>query len=126
MHNTQSRLKLLYRKMIPHYTTRKYFLKSEVKPGIVCPYSTFLVAPFVVSGFSSFLPLLKDFWDSSTGIYASLVFLKTSLSDSRGLTSFFSTFSNLAVAHGAVPTFFAELGESIVRVDASSRDAYHE
>lgn len=56
-----------------------------------------------------------------------LVFFRTStagFSDSRGLTNVFSMSSNFAVAHGAVPTLLAELGSSVVRVDASSLEAY--
>ncbi|PON84584.1 LOW QUALITY PROTEIN: hypothetical protein TorRG33x02_196510 [Trema orientale] len=111
------------------YIARKLYKEQFLTTPLAHSYSAFFGALFGVSGVSSFLGLIKDFCVSNTGICASLVFLKTSLtalSDSRGLTSFFSTSSNLAVAHGAVPTFFAELGESIVSVAASSRDAYHE
>ncbi|MFS8003508.1 hypothetical protein Hanom_Chr13g01214801 [Helianthus anomalus] len=63
---------------------------------------------------SSGLDLLKDFCFSGNFLRASMAGAR-----SRGLTNFFSTSSNLAVAHGAVPTVLAELGPSIVSDDAS-------
>ena len=67
---------------------------------------------------------------STTGIYASFLFLKMSLaladsSASRGLNSF-STSPDLAVASGAVPTLLVDLGASMVSIDATSREAYQE
>lgn len=47
-------------------------------------------------------------------------------SGSLGLNIFFSTLSNLVVANGSVPTLFAAFGPSMVSVDASSLEAYHE
>lgn len=100
-------------------------LYSYYIPFPMCK-ETFNQCSLLISELSSFLDdLPKDLWASKTGMQASLVFLSTSLAASRGLTSDFSTASNLAVAHGAAPTLFV-LGASMVRVDASSRDAYHE
>lgn len=113
--------------------TRGQILQTTKTPKVSDPKmqrpAVFHSAFLADSDFSSFLGLPNDFWASRTGMYASLVFLKTSmaaLSGSRGLTSFFSTSSNLAVAHGAVPTALEVFGASIVSMEASSLEAYQE
>lgn len=81
---------------------------------------------------SSGLCLPNDFCFSSVGMYGAALLWRASANGlsgwwSRGLVSCFSMTSNLAVAHGAVPTLPPALvGVSTVRVVMASLDENHE